>query len=183
MGTKLVFFRYLDSLRPKLWKKHQKPFEEFCDYLYQTYLGPDAMYPHELWNHFDQLMTHNEADMTTNASESVNSGLNRHCPPLRTENAIYMHILRHKRHHFNKYIDKVRMNNLASSKRRRITTERFEKLEELCIAFNALSGPERQESLIEFLGKFSCTDNIPKFRKGDVEDSSGTEPSSDSESE
>ena len=36
-----------------------------------------------------------------------------------------------KRHHFNKYIDKVRMNNLASSKRRRITTERFEKLEEL----------------------------------------------------
>ena len=75
------------------------------------------------------------------------------------------------------------MNNLANTKRRRVTTERFEKLEELCIAYDALSGPERQESLIEFLGKFSCTDNIPKFRKGDVEHSSGTESSSDSESE
>ena len=51
------------------------------------------------------------------------------------------------------------------------------------IAYNALSGPERQESLIQFLGKFSCTDNIPKIRKGDVEHSSGTESSSDSESE
>ena len=177
------FFLHLESLRPKLWKKHQKPFTKFCDYLYETYLGPDAMFPHELWNHFDQLMTRNEADMTTNSSESVNSGLNKHCPPLRKENAIYMRILRHKRHHFNRYIDKVRMNNLASSKRRRVTTERFEKLQELCIAYDCLSGPERQESLIEFLGKFSCTGNIPKLSKGDIEDGSDIASSSDSESE
>ena len=94
-----------------------------------------------------------------------------------------MRTLRHKRHHFNRYIDKVRMNNLASSKRRRVTTERFEKLQELCIAYDCLSGPERQESLIEFLGKFSCTDNIPKFSKGDIEDGSDIASSSDSESE
>ena len=41
----------------------------------------------------------------------------------------------------------------------------------------------KQISLIEFLGKFSCADNIPKFRKGDFEHSSATESSSDSESE
>ena len=41
------------------------------------------------------------------------------------------------------------------------TTERFERLQELCIEYDCLSGPERQESLIEYLGKFSCTDNIP----------------------
>ena len=35
----------------------------------------------------------------------------------------------------------------------------------------------------EWNEKFSCTDNIPKLRKGDVEGSSGTESSSDSESE
>ena len=65
------------------------------------------------------------------------------------------------------------------------TTERFERLQELlvCIEYDCLSGPERQESLIEYLGKFSCTDNIPKLRKGDVEGSSGTESSSESESE
>ena len=80
-------------------------------------------------------------------------------------------------------MDKVRMNNLTSTKRRRITTERFERLQELCIEYDCLSGPERQESLIEYLGKFSCTDNIPKLRKGDVEGSSGTESSSESESE
>ena len=63
------------------------------------------------------------------------------------------------------------------------TTERFEKLQELCIAYDCLSGPERQESLIEFLGKFSNTDNIPKFSKGDIEDGSDIASSSDSESE
>ena len=42
---------------------------------------------------------------------------------------------------------------------------------------------ESPESLIEFLGKFSCTDNIPKFSKGDIEDGSDIASSSDSESE
>ena len=57
------------------------------------------------------------------------------------------------------------------------------KLQELCIAYDCLSGPERQESLIEFLGKFSCTDNIPNFSEGDIEAGSDIASSSDSESE
>ena len=49
--------------------------------------------------------------------------------------------------------------------------------------YDCLSGPERQESLLEFVGKFSCTDNIPKFSEGDIEDGSDIASSSDSESE
>ena len=39
------------------------------------------------------------------------------------------------------------------------------------------------ESLIEFLGKFSCTDNIPFTELWDIEDGSDIASSSDSENE
>ena len=45
------------------------------------------------------------------------------------------------------------------------------------------SGPERQESLIDFLGQFARTDNIPKLNDGDLERNSDTEPSSDNDSQ
>ena len=46
-------FDHLNSLRPKLWKKHRKPFDQFLTYLQNTYFGPNAMFPYSLWNHFD----------------------------------------------------------------------------------------------------------------------------------
>ena len=72
--------------------------------------------------------------------------------------------------HFNQYIDKAKMNNLTSAKRQRTTTERYERLAEICEAYDNLSGPERQESLIDFLGQFARTDNIPKLNDGDIFD-------------
>ena len=75
------------------------------------------------------------------------------------------------------------MNNLTSTKRRKITTERFEKLGELCHAFDQLSGPERKESLIEFLERFSRCDGIPPLKKYDFEQSFDTESSSESDTE
>ena len=75
------------------------------------------------------------------------------------------------------------MNNLTSAKRRRTTTERYERLAEICEAYDNLSGPERQESLIDFLGQFALSDNIPKFNDRDLERNSDTEPSSDNDSQ
>ena len=50
-------------------------------------------------------------------------------------------------------------------------------------AYDNLFGPERHESLIEFLGQFAGTHNIPKFNYGDLEQNSDAEPSSDNDSE
>ena len=97
-------------------------------------------------------MIYDDADMTTNSSESVNSGLNKHCPPIRSENGLQMKILRHARKHFKNYLDKVKNDNLTQNKRRKITTERFDNLKDICDEYDNLSGPERQERLIEFLG-------------------------------
>ena len=72
------------------------------------------------------------------------------------------------------------MDNLAAAKRRKITTERFEKLEELCIAY---SGAEQKESLIEFLERFSRCDGIPPLKRYDYEQFSNTESSSESDTE
>ena len=46
-----------------------------------------------------------------------------------------------------------------------------------------LSGPERKESLIEFLERFSRCDGIPPLKKYDFEQSSDTESFSESETE
>ena len=118
------------------------------------------MFHFKLWNHFDQLMIYDDADMTTNSSESVNSGLNKHCPPIRSENGLQMKILKHARKHFKNYLDKVKNDNLTQNKRRKITTERFSNLKDICREYDNLSGPERQERLIEFLGLFARRDDI-----------------------
>ena len=118
------------------------------------------MFHFKLWNHFDQLMTYDDPDMTTNSSESVNSGLNKHCPPLRSENGLQMRILRHARKHYKNWVDKVKNDNLTGNKRRKTTTERFENLKGICREYDDLSGPERQERLIEFLGLFARRDAI-----------------------
>ena len=154
------FFDYLDAQTSKLWKKHRKPFQSFCTYLYKTYFCPKAMFHFKLWNHFDQLMTYDDPDMTTNSSESVNSGLNKHCPPIRSENGLQMKILRHARKNYKNWIDKVKNDNLTGAKRRKTTTERFENLKGICREYDDLSGPERQERLIEFLGLFARRDAI-----------------------
>ena len=154
------FFDFLDSKSSEIFKKHKKPFKSFCSYLYKYYFCPKAMFHYRLWNHHDQLMVYDDADMTTNSSESVNSGLNKHCPPLRSENGLYMKILRHARKHFKNYLDKVKNDNLTGAKRRKTTTEKFDNLKDICVEYDNLSGPERQERLIEFLGLFARRDAI-----------------------
>ena len=97
-------------------------------------------------------MIYDDADMTTNSSESVNSGLNKHCPPNRSENGLQMKILRHARKHFKNYLDKVKNDNLTQNKRRKITTVVSIISKIFAVLYDNLSGPERQERLIEFLG-------------------------------
>ena len=73
------------------------------------------------------------------------------------------------------------LKNLQTSKW--FATERFERLDELFIAYDNLSGPQRKESLIEFLGKFAHTDNIPELKNTEFEQNSEPESSSSNESE
>ena len=49
---------------------------------------------------------------------------------------------------------------MTRNKRRKITTERFDNLKDICSEYDNLSGPERQERLIEFLGLFARRDAI-----------------------
>ena len=176
------FFDYLDEKAKKLFKKNKKPFKSFCSYLYKYYFCPKAMFHYRLWNHFDQLMTYDDPDMTTNSSESVNSGLNKNCPPIRSENGLHMKILRHARKSYKNWIDKVKNDNLTGSKRPKTRTERYDNLKDICDEYDNLSGPERQERLIEFLGLFARRDAIPD--KFEFSPDSDTELSnSDNESE
>ena len=72
-----------------------------------------------------------------------------------------MKILRHARKNYKNWIDKVKNDNLTDAKRRKTRTERFDNLKDICEEYNNLSGPERQERLIEFLGLFARRDAIP----------------------
>ena len=177
------FFEYLDEKAKKLFKKNQKPFKSFCAYLYKYYFCPKAMFHYRLWNHFDQLMTYDDPDMTTNSSESVNSGLNKNCPPIRSENGLHMKILRHARKNYKNWIDKVKNDNLTGSKRPKTRTERFNNLKDICEEYDNLSGPERQERLIEFLGLFARRDAIPDNKMEFAPDSDTELSNSDNESE
>ena len=58
------------------------------------------------------------------------------------------------------YIDKVKNDNLTGSNRRKHTTERFDNLKDICQDYDNLSGSDRRERLIEFLGLFSRCDGI-----------------------
>ena len=128
-------------------------------------------------------MTYDDADMTTNSSESVNSGLNKNCPPLRSENGLQMKILRHARKHYKNYVDKVKNDNLTGSKRRKITTERYNNLKDICQEFDNLSGPQRHERLVEFLGLFARRDAIPDNQFEFAPDSDTEMSNSENESE
>ena len=91
-------------------------------------------------------------------------------------------ILRHARKHYKNWIDKVKNDNLTGSKRPKTRTERYDNLKDICDEYDNLSGPERQERLIEFLGLFARRDAIPD--KFEFSPDSDTELSnSDNESE
>ena len=141
------------------------------------------MFHYRLWNHFDQLMTYDDPDMTTNSSESVNSGLNKNCPPIRSENGLHMKILRHARQSYKNWVDKVKNDNLTKCKRPKTRTERFDNLKDICEEYDNLSGPERQERLIEFLGLFARRDAIPDKKMEFALDSDTELSNSDNESE
>ena len=89
--------------------------------------------------------------MTTNCCESINSGLNKNCPPLRRLTSVCGKILKHKMKHYDGYIWKVKMNHLSSAKRPKIVTEKFGILSDLCDGFDEFSGSERKENLIRYL--------------------------------
>ena len=94
-----------------------------------------------------------------------------------------MKILRHARKHFKNYLDKVKNDNLTQNKRRKITTERFDNLKDICDEYDNLSGPERQERLIEFLGLFARRDAIRDNQFEFATDSDSEPSSSDNENE
>ena len=68
-------------------------------------------------------------------------------------------------------------------KRRKITTERFSNLKDICREYDNLSGPERQERLIEFLGLFARRDAIRDNQFEFATDSDSEPSSSDNENE
>ena len=57
-----------------------------------------------------------------------------------------------------KYIARVHQNKLGQSKRRRVVTERFEKLEDLCKNFDALSPEQKTDQLFHYMYCFSNLD-------------------------
>ena len=127
--------------------ENQAPFRTFMIYMRTTYFDHNSRFHYRLWNHSLQLLKYNDPDMTTNNCESINSGLNRDCPPLRTETAVYRWIYKHKNKALENYIARVNMNLLSSVKRPRIQTEKFEILYNLCADFNSLSAANREKNL------------------------------------
>ena len=94
-----------------------------------------------------------------------------------------MKILRHARKHYKNWIDKVKNDNLTGSKRPKTRTERYDNLKDICDEYDNLSGPERQERLIEFLGLFARRDAIPDKKMEFALDSDTELSNSDNESE
>ena len=86
-------------------------------YLRDTYFDPSAQFHFKLWNHHQQLLTYSDPDCTTNCCESINSGLNKDCPTLRTPNAVFHKVLKHKRGFLNKYAYVVKLDNLSLVRR------------------------------------------------------------------
>ena len=97
----------------------------------------------------------------TNCCESINSGLNKNCPALRTPNSVFNKVLKHKRGFLNKYSWVVELNNLSTVRRRKKVTAKYETLQDLCEAFDNFSEPERKLNLFKYLGLFSRRDAIP----------------------
>ena len=72
---------------------------------------------------------------------------------------------------------------LRRNKRRKITTERFDNLKDICHEYDNLSGHERQERLIEFLGLFARRDAIRDNQFEFATDSDSETYPSDNENE
>ena len=87
------------------------------------------------------------------------------------------------RKHYKNYVDKVKNDNLTGSKRRKITTERYDNLKDICKEFDNLSGPQRHERLVEFLGLFARRDAIPDNQFEFAPDSDTEVSNSENESE
>ena len=71
-----------------------------------------------------------------------------------------------------KRIEKVNQNRNTHSKRRKVVTERYEKLEDLCKAFDALSPQEKTDRLFHFLYSFS---HLDEYSISDCTDSDCTD--------
>ena len=67
---------------------------------------------------------------------------------------------------------KVNQNRNTHSKRRKVVTERYEKLEDLCKAFDALSPQEKTDRLFHFLYSFS---HLDEYSISDCTDSDCTD--------
>ena len=152
------------------WPVNEKPFLHFLKYLRETYFDPCAQFNFKLWNHFNQLLTFNNPDSTTNCCESINSGLNKDCPPLRTTNSVFNKVLKHKQGFLNKYSYVVELDNLSLVRRPKKQTEQYETLLELCESFDNFSESERKLNLFKYLGLFSRRDAIPDQYYEDPDD-------------
>ena len=139
-------------------------------YLRDTYFDPSAQFHFKLWNHHQQLLTYSDPDCTTNCCESINSGLNKDCPTLRTPNAVFNKVLKHKRGFLNKYAYVVKLDNLSLVRRPKKMTEKFEILQDLCEAFDNFTESERKLNLFKYLGLFSRRDAIPDQYYEDSDD-------------
>ena len=111
------FFDHLKKQSENLWPIKKTPFLRFLKYLRETYFDPSATFNFKLWNHYDQLLTYGNPDCTTNCCESINSGLNKDCPALRTPNSVFNKVLKHKRGFLNKYSWVVELNHLSKVRR------------------------------------------------------------------
>jgi len=92
-----------------------------------------------------------DADCSTNWSESINRTLNENCPPLRKPEKFFVRIHNHKFKMLGKRIARVNQNRLGNNKRRRIVTERFEKLEDLVTNYSTLTAVQKTDKLFTYL--------------------------------
>ena len=112
-----LFFNHLKKDSQNLWPINKEPFLLLLKYLRETYFDPSSQFNFKLWNHCNQLLTYRDPDCTTNCYESINSGLNKDCPGLRTPNAVFNKVLKHKRGFLNKYAYVVKLDNLSGVRR------------------------------------------------------------------
>ena len=91
----IYFVSHLKKESENLWPINKTPFLLFLKYLRDTYFDPSAQFNLKLWNHHQQLLTYSDPDCTTNCFESINSG--KDCLTLRTPNAVFNKVLKHKR--------------------------------------------------------------------------------------
>ena len=75
------------------------------------------MFHYRKWNHFDQLLTYGDPDMTTNSSESINSVLNRNCSSLKTKTSVFLKILQNKEQHLEKFWFIVKLDHLSEAQK------------------------------------------------------------------